>query len=45
MSNREFKCDECKEHDSENILNYNNVLYYLCEDCYDEHLKEEKDEK
>ena len=33
------KCDECKEHDSENIVNYNDVPNYLCYDCYNEHLK------
>ena len=30
--NKDFKCDECKDLDSENILNYNHVLYYLCDE-------------
>ena len=39
MTTNDFKCDECKEHDSENIVNYNNVPNYLCYDWYNEHLK------
>ena len=44
MKNKDLKCDECKDSDSENILNYNNILYYLCDDCYREHMKESEEE-
>ena len=38
--NKDFKCDDCKDSDSENILKYNHVLYYLCDDCYEDRMKE-----
>ena len=44
MKNKDFKCDECENSDSENILNYNGTLYYLCDDCYEEHMKESEEE-
>ena len=37
-----FSCDECKTNKSENELKYNHVIYYLCDDCYSEHIKEDE---
>jgi ribosomal protein L37AE/L43A len=33
-------CDECEENCSTLTLEYNNTTYWLCDDCYNEHLKE-----
>jgi hypothetical protein len=33
-------CNECNENCSTLKLKYNNIIYWLCDDCYVEHLKE-----
>lgn len=38
----DFSCDECNKNKSLNQLKYNEVIYYLCDDCYEEHLKEDE---
>jgi len=41
--NNDFSCSECKEIKLENelnYLNYNKTIYFLCSDCYKEHLKD-----
>ena len=36
------KCNEC-DNENENILNYNNILYYLCNDCYVDYMNENEE--
>ena len=33
-------CNECNENCSTLKLKYNDIIYWLCDDCYVEHLKE-----
>ena len=33
-------CNECNENSSTLKLKYNDTIYWLCDDCYVEHLKE-----
>ena len=33
-------CNECNENCSTLKLKYNDIVYWLCDDCYVEHLKE-----
>ena len=43
--NVNYSCYECKEIKLENelkYLDYNKSIYFLCDDCYHEHLKEDE---
>jgi hypothetical protein len=35
-------CNECNENFSTLKLKYNDTVYWLCDDCYVEHLKEDE---
>lgn len=35
-------CDECNENCSTVMLKYSNTKYQLCDDCYNEYLKEDE---
>jgi len=34
-------CNECNENCSTVMLKYSNKKYWLCDDCYTEHMKED----
>jgi hypothetical protein len=43
--NGDFSCFECKKiklEDELKYLNYNSSIYFLCDDCYTEHMKEDE---
>ena len=35
-------CDQCDENCSTIMLKYSNTKYWLCDDCYNEYLKEDE---
>jgi hypothetical protein len=43
--NGDFSCYECKTiklEDELKYINYNKSTYFLCDDCYSEHMKEDE---
>jgi hypothetical protein len=41
-SEKQSSCHECDNDEGINLLKYNQSVYYLCDDCYEEHMKEEE---
>jgi len=41
-SEKQSSCHECNYDEGTNLLKYNESIYYLCDDCYEEHKKENK---
>ena len=39
---KDNSCNECNENCSTLNLKYNNKVYWLCDDCYIKHLKEDE---
>ena len=44
-SEKKSSCHECNYDEGTNLLKYDQSIYYLCDDCYEEHMKEEEIEK
>jgi|TARA_R110000868_G_scaffold124672_1_gene329437 thiamine biosynthesis lipoprotein ApbE len=41
-SEKQSSCHECNYDEGTNLLKYDQSIYYLCDDCYEEHMKEEE---
>jgi len=41
-SEKQSSCHECNYEEGTNLLKYDQSIYYLCDDCYEEHIKEEE---
>ena len=41
-SEKQSSCHECNDDEGINLLKYDQSIYYLCDDCYEEHMKDEE---